>query len=57
MPGLLLHEIYGSVCCSTRFTALFAEYEKTGEPKILPFLFVVIKHTERLTGHRFVCNT
>ena len=59
----VLHTNLCLVCCFTRFTALFAASRDlrfcllnkiTGEPKILPFLFVVIRHTERLTRHRFL---
>ncbi len=34
-----------------RFAAMFAEYEITGELKILPLLFIVFKHTEHLSRH------
>ena len=27
---------------------MFAKYKVTGEPKIFPFIFVAIKHTEHL---------
>ena len=53
----VMHKNLCLVCCSTRYAGVFAKYEITGEPKILPFLFVVIKHTEHLTGHRFLCST